>query len=559
MVILTAIHGTSLDDEIVTHQKTPGQVFGSYSYMFPRKAESEAETVPFGLTEPDYFDRLDELRKVIEKYVNHTDSRSNMPAAFTYFGQFVNHDMSAPVTLDKRADQVRFDPELQILMSKTRIGDPKNLLKRMANEHLSPLSLNSLYGGGPQSENAGSLYVPGTAQFALGRAFDDPAVSADDKAKVKLAPNSLFDLPRDGRVARIADRRNDENLVISQLHLAFILFHNEVVGHLAEKSPGLGVADLFAEARKIVTKHYQWCILHDFLDREGITPDGAFRGVAPGALKNFKGVLKEPGKIPLEFTTAAFRFGHSTVSAQYDYNGVFSRKNGKHASLPELFLFTSRNGMNGQSPAGGASPQVPTHWIIDWDMFTGKASEGSSSDLINPLLAPTMLDLMEELHPSKFDDGLTSICTRNLRRGYHRFIPSGQTLAAELNIKPLSPQEIRSCFPDIKTADSGTAEKFDDFFSSEQFGSATPAWLYFLCEARAKDFGQTLGPVASAIVGETIIGLLKHNPDSVMNAKGPSGGAWTPKDSEIRAPGGKPVDSLRRILEFAQVVAPVSA
>ena len=81
-----------------------------------------------------------------------------------------------------------------------------------------------------------------------------------------------FDLPRAGegstkvarRAALIPDHRNDENLVVAQVHLAMIRFHNRVVDQIASSTPS---TDLFEKARELVVKHYQWMIKIDFLPR----------------------------------------------------------------------------------------------------------------------------------------------------------------------------------------------------------------------------------------------------------------------------------------------------
>ena len=62
----------------------------------------------------------------------------------------------------------------------------------------------------------------------------------------------------------IGDPRNDENLIIAQFHHAMLRFHNQVVELLLAAS---FAGDIFAEAKKIVTHHYQWAVVNDFLKR----------------------------------------------------------------------------------------------------------------------------------------------------------------------------------------------------------------------------------------------------------------------------------------------------
>ena len=79
----------------------------------------------------------------------------------------------------------------------------------------------------------------------------------------------------------------------------------------------------------------------------------------------------------------------------------------------------------------------------------------------------------------------------------------------------------------------------------------TPAWLYFLCEAEALDSGKSVGPVASRIIAETIVGLLRQTPGSILSGKS----EWKPVDSELRLSSGRPIATIRDLLEFAGVLA----
>ena len=71
-------------------------------------------------------------------------------------------------------------------------------------------------------------------------------------------------LPGPSHTAIIGDPRNDENLVVVQFHHAMLRFHNAVVDLLLASG---FTGDIFIEAKRIVTHHYQWAVVHDFLDR----------------------------------------------------------------------------------------------------------------------------------------------------------------------------------------------------------------------------------------------------------------------------------------------------
>src|SRR5262249_4606722 len=149
-------------------------------------------------------------------------------AGFTYLGQFIDHDLT-------------FDPNSKL----ERENDPDALV-----DFRTPrLDLDSLYGDGPA---------------------DNPFLYQDDGVHFLLGLNQAFeeDLPRNSAEARralIGDPRNDENLIVSQLHLAFLKYHNRVVDALRAIRPELSGEKLFGEARRIVRWHYQWIVIHEFL------------------------------------------------------------------------------------------------------------------------------------------------------------------------------------------------------------------------------------------------------------------------------------------------------
>jgi hypothetical protein len=75
----------------------------------------------------------------------------------------------------------------------------------------------------------------------------------------------------------------------------------------------------------------------------------------------------------------------------------------------------------------------------------------------------------------------------------------------------------------------------------------TPAWLYFLCEAHQREGGERIGPTASEIIADTIVGLLQHMPGSVLTH---AGGTWHPRHSPLKDDGAD-LTSVRKLLLFA--------
>jgi len=80
------------------------------------------------------------------------------------------------------------------------------------------------------------------------------------------------------------------------------------------------------------------------------------------------------------------------------------------------------------------------------------------------------------------------------------------------------------------------------------FATRTPLWFYVLRESEVKAQGNSLGPVGSRIVAETIIGQIRHDPTSYLHQT-----SWSPSEG-VRLPDGSAVDDIPSFLRFAGVL-----
>ncbi|NEQ28476.1 MAG: peroxidase, partial [Microcoleus sp. SIO2G3] len=335
--------------------------------------------------------------------------------------------------------------------------------------------------------------------FAIGNTNVNPG-AGDGTIKTEL-PN---DLPRVASgLAIIGDPRNDENLIVAQLHLAFLKFHNKVVaglkdGSIERRSPIR--KSLFEEARDIVTWHYQWIVVHDFLRR--ILDNKQLESVLEEGRK-FYHFEKDPF-IPVEFSVAAYRLGHSMVRSVYDYNRVFTPLPGgvTPATLELLFSFTGKSG----SADDPFPVPIPSDWIIDWRRFfeIDKEVEATPSRKLDPFLVEPLKNLPNVPPPS-------SLAVRNLLRGRSLGLPTGQSVARRMRLRPLTPDQI------ARGKDGKVAKKHG-------FDRETPLWYYILKEAQVQAQGLHLGQVGSRIVAEVFVGLLEGDSDSFLS-RSPE---WTP-------------------------------
>ena len=167
------------------------------------------------------------------------------------------------------------------------------------------------------------------------------------------------DLPRSPEgFALIGDHRNDENLLVAQTHLAMLKFHNKV----CDQSCGAASrpTSIFAEARQIVTWHYQWMVLHDFVER--ITEKGIVAKILEQGRQFYR--FKKTPYMPVEFSAAAYRLGHSMVREVYSHNRIFTPGGRRPATLRSSVHFhravrQHRRRTGGQSAAAVTADPAP--------------------------------------------------------------------------------------------------------------------------------------------------------------------------------------------------------
>lgn len=171
----------------------------------------------------------------------------------------------------------------------------------------------------------------------------------------------MRDLPRNDRIAVIGDSRNDENLIVAQFHIAFLRFHNAVVDWVRKNEPenANDNKNLFVRAQNLVRWHYQWLVVNDFL--KTLTANGTVDSILSDGLQ-FYDLRNGNLFMPLEFSVAAYRFGHSMVRAAYDYNRNFTDRPGAlaDATFELLFSFTGRGDLGGRPPDRGRPMPFPS-------------------------------------------------------------------------------------------------------------------------------------------------------------------------------------------------------
>jgi hypothetical protein len=468
----------------------------------------------------------------------------DIPAGYTYLGQFIDHDLTLDVT---------------------PLADPAG--GTAVNKRTSRLDLDSVYAGGPALSPGIYVGPEEAARFTIGTTepvgdFVGPPpggtttnTSLPNDVPRIVVPDPSGDPQAVRGRALIGDARNDENLVVAQLHLAFLKFHNRLTdvleALLAEPAPvnpraivfganppphvpvdigAKALADLvftpggtiFERVRATATRHYQWVVVHDFLAH--VCDPAVLAAVLAQNRFFVEGVAEGFPEIPVEFSAAAYRFGHSMVRAAYDYNRVFPFPT---ASLGLLFFFTGGG--------GGVTPRLPTNWVIAWDRFfrlhpvrfpnPTRNIDTVLSKGVQPMTGSALPDdavrapddTPEEIALKAL---FAQLAIRNLLRSLQKELPSAQALITAMNASLPAAEQITP-LTDQQVASTGVVAQ-DQIVVGGGLHVQTPLWFYVLREAATQHQGRKLGQLGSRIVAEVIVGTLRANADSVLSL------GWTP-------------------------------
>ncbi|GAB3858111.1 heme peroxidase family protein [Hymenobacter terrigena] len=410
-----------------------------------------------------------------------TEENPGIDAGYTYFGQFIDHDLT-------------FDPASSL----QKLNDPNGLI-----DFRTPrFDLDNLYGRGPNDQPY--MYEDDGLHFILGKPLGG---NAKDPGARDVPRNSS-----DPRRAIIGDPRNDENVIVSQLQAAFLRFHNFMADNLPiVKNRPVSFEEIQCEVRW----HYQYAVLTDFLPTivgrslvEELLPHlhlGTTIHHAPAQLKIYK--FEKYPFIPVEFSVAAYRFGHSMVRPIYRLNLELDRK--------IIFSRDPANSLDGFR-------ELPSNYAIDWDLFFnpgGAPLQGPNRIQKSYKIDTSLVNPLGDLFANRgtISGGPPSLAERNLLRGRAFGLPSGQSVARFLGEKVIPDHLLK-----VGKADEDGQNSNPKLIAlSPEFAGNAPLWYYILAEAQQEfvtnDTPIKLGRVGGRIVAETFIGLMLGDPQSFLS------------------------------------------
>lgn len=340
-------------------------------------------------------------------------------AGLPIFGQLIAHDMTFEVTSKFRGF---------------------NQVETFINDRTIRLDLDCMYGQWTQD----FLYdMNDRDKLLLGKYYEENG-------------NCWYDLQRNVQdKALLPDARNDENFIVSQIHLMFMRFHNRMVD-IVQKYCAHN--DIFQEARKLTIWYFQWLILHDYLYK--ITDWTIFEDILEKGPRYFKC----PDYLPLEFTGAVFRTGHTQVREDYRIN---------EDAMKNLFDL-------------GSFKRVEEYvdWRYFFDFEDGRVQYARK---IDTKIGSIFHDIPFLKSSDKYQ---RSLPFRNMKRGVIYGLASGEDIARRMCYEPIEVEETRHM-------------------------GGTPLWYYILKEAEECGHdGEHLGPVGSRLMLECFVSMLQNDKHS---------------------------------------------
>jgi Animal haem peroxidase len=454
-----------------------------------------------------------------------SDDNTAIPAGYTYLAQLVAHDM------------VENTAQLPLISE-----FPGELQRDYRTQRLV---LDTIYGGGPARDPLPyGVATNGTAErclFRLGHVRGQEPQPFDPNPMTPLLDQPARDVPR-ARCPHLSDRpaskaspdtlladpRNDQHLLISQLTTIFLEFHNvtfkkiralqdlprpdlvEALNFPKREEYTSDVAFLqsqhdmaFLQTRKLVAYVYRLIVVKDLLKK--LLEPGVYARYTNAGV-NWPKIAFDPienNLVPVEFSHAVFRFGHVMTRFSYILNDKLDLN-------PSIKNILDRAG----AKRSDLLP-VASNWLVDWSHFfdLGDGKQINAARRISPFVAFGPLAADGAVPEEKDRDG--GLFYRDFVRGYEASV---STIAALIDKLPPSERDRSDLLKDSNLREHEVGRWLTHVpnigFKPEELVSLSedPPLLFFIeFEAAYTQGGRRLGVLGSTLIADVFFNALKVN------------------------------------------------
>ena len=440
-----------------------------------------------------------------------------IPSGYTYLLQFVAHDL---------------------VHSAIPLSVAGGLGGGTANARRTPLRLETLFGSGPVgSPHIYALDAPNDdrrTKLRLGRMRwkeNEPKTGCPFRDIARTRAENVTGIDRSITGVRVAltealvaDPRNDDHAVMSQLTALFALLHNGLVDVIrrqedeAAPSGRFGAAyKRFLCARDALTAIYHNVLRKDLM-RRVIHPAvyAAYDRPVPDFIDrraSAESLATGDWEIPFEFSHGAFRFGHAMVRHEYCINDL---------SIQDLYSTLEKTSANDP-----VNMPLDETWMVQWSRFFEiNENRPNFSRRIGPYLSDALGN--DQIFPAFDETQRVGLLYRDLLGAGIAGMWSVDALIAEIATR--KPQFI--AMSRLLADRAYRVSRLRDWLvAAPAYGALTaedietlsddpplPFFILFEAMQQSQAEGQRLGPLGSIIVSEVIFGALAGDPRSSSGA-----------------------------------------
>lgn len=234
------------------------------------------------------------------------------------FGQFMDHDMDltpdggAPLPIAVAPGDPIGPNALPFTRSLTdpSTGTSTSNPLQQVNVVTSYLDLSQVYGSTQIVADALRTFKNGLLKTSPGNMlpYDNTTYFTNAQIAALNMANDAQAAPESALFAT-GDRRGNENIELTALQTLFVRNHNRLATELHKEHPNWSDEKLYQEARKLNIAEYQSIVYNEWIP-------AVLGGKALPAYTGYKSNVD--ASIANEFSTVAFRFGHSLLSANIE-------------------------------------------------------------------------------------------------------------------------------------------------------------------------------------------------------------------------------------------------